>query len=312
MKALIFKIDRLNTHNGPGFRTVIFFKGCPLHCIWCHNPEGINRKKQIWYISSRCIGCGNCIEVCPEGALELSPKGIEIDPKKCNGCHKCVIACPSKALEKLGEDITTDNLMNIILKDKLYYESSGGGITVTGGEPGIYADFITELFRKCRQNGIQTAFDTSGGVPLNELEPVLWLTDLLFLDLKILDPEKSLIHTGLDVNKLMESVQWLKKFMQINPEVFRLFIRTPMIPDLTNTEKNITEIVELIDKIGEDLIDEWELCGFNNLCADKYAKLKQDWVFKDQNYSIDLNKLYFNLNSHFRKLKIVISGLGVF
>lgn len=306
--ARIFKIERLNNHNGPGFRTVIFIKGCPLHCVWCHNPEGISRKKEIWYIASTCIGCESCVAICPEKALRLASDGITIDRKKCTGCYRCVETCPSKSLEKLGVDVTTDYLIEIILKDKLYFHG-GGGVTVTGGEPGIYADFIAELFSKCRQHGIQTAFDTSGAVSLKELEPVLRLSDLLFLDLKIINAEKSSVYTGLDMTRLMDSLRWLKSFMLSNHGSPKLSIRTPLIPGLTDSDENLRAIAGVINELGEDNIEEWELCRFNNLCADKYIKLNKEWFYKNANKANQRAQNYLALNSLFRKTRVIISGL---
>ena len=261
--ARTFKIERLNTHNGPGFRTVIFFKGCPLHCTWCHNPEGISARKQVWFHGAKCIGCQSCIDICPIDALTMDPLGINIDRMLCTGCYKCIDVCPSKALSQLGEDLTVDDLMQIILKDKGYFDSSWGGITVTGGEPGIYADFIADLFKRCRENGVQTAFDTSGAVPLHQLEHVLKKTDLLFLDLKIIDKERSKTYTGLDINAVMRSINWLKSFMLSNSNSPRLTIRTPLIPELTDTDSNLESIAKIIKDLGEELVECWELCEFN-------------------------------------------------
>jgi len=139
MKGLIFKIDRMNTHNGPGFRTVIYFKGCPLHCTWCHNPEGISPKKEVWWNKAKCIGCGLCVEMCPTQALLLDERGITIDRQRCTGCQLCTTICPTGSMEKIGIEYSVHDLMKIILQDKFLFETSGGGITVTGGEPGSQA-----------------------------------------------------------------------------------------------------------------------------------------------------------------------------
>ena len=309
-KARIFKIERLNNHNGPGFRTVIFMKGCPLHCVWCHNPEGISRKNEIWYVASTCIGCESCVDICPENALLLTPDGITINREKCNGCYRCVEACPSNSLEKLGEDVTTDYLMEIILKDKLFFQGVGGGVTVTGGEPGIYADFIAELFSKCREQGIQTAFDTSGAVSLKELEAVLLLSDLLFLDLKIIDAENSKFYTGLDMGKLRDSLRWLKRFILSTPDSPTLTIRTPLIPGLTDSDENFLAIAGVITELGEENVDEWELCKFNNLCADKYLKLNKKWFYENVDTINSTRENYLALKSLLKRTRVVISGLG--
>jgi pyruvate formate lyase activating enzyme len=184
VKGRVFKIESLNTHNGPGYRTVIYFKGCPLNCLWCHNPEGISAKKEIWIIHSRCIGCLSCVSVCPNQALSYNENRIEVDRNKCEGCYACFDACPSKAIEKIGEDFTVADIMKRLLKDKPFMDASGGGVTVTGGEPGMAPEFISGLFKACREEGIHTAFDTSGFISEKALAMIIPLPIWCFSILK--------------------------------------------------------------------------------------------------------------------------------
>jgi len=305
--ARIFKIERLNTHNGPGYRTVLFFKGCPLHCTWCHNPEGICRPKDIWFIPAKCIRCGSCIAVCPENALSFGSCRIEIDREKCSGCFRCVDECPTTSIEQIGTDVSVDDLMEGILKDKMFFDTSGGGITVTGGEPGIYPEFIAELFCRCREYKIQTAFDTSGAVPLRQLEKVLTLTDILYLDFKIANPELLFLHTGLMYKQLETSVDWLKEFKVRHPLSIR--IRTPLIPEVTDNPENLRAIAGYILEIGENIVDEWELCPYNGLCADKYEKLGQSWTIQRPGTGWEMSTEFRQfLKRSFKKLVIYAPG----
>ncbi len=307
MKALIFKIDRLNTHNGPGFRTVIYFKGCPLHCTWCHNPEGISPKKEVWFNASKCIGCGTCVEMCPVNAIELSENGITIDRNTCIGCQLCTVVCPSEAIEKIGEEQSVDELMRIILQDKYLFESSGGGVTVTGGEPGNHPDFVSELFKRCKEEGIHTAFDTSGMVSESALEKIIPFTDLVFLDIKTLDPEQSLKYTGLPIQKLMGTIEWLNSFRTSHSSFPEIEIRTPLIPGITDDNENLFAIGQFIEHSLKQ-VKNWELCMFNDLCEDKYLRMGIKWALNDKTQnSVDYSRV-LAIQNEFPALGIAVTG----
>jgi pyruvate formate lyase activating enzyme len=307
LKGRIFKIESLNTHNGPGYRTVIYFKGCPLTCLWCHNPEGISRKKEIWVIHKKCIGCQTCVEACPSGALSMEYEKIEVDRNKCIGCHSCANVCPSGAIEKLGEDYTVSELFKKILKDKPFIEASGGGVTVTGGEPGIHPEFVALLFKKCREARIHTAFDTSGFISEKSLEMIIPYSDLVFFDLKIINETKAKELTGQGTAHIIESLNWIKLYILENgkPE---LQFRTPVIPGATDGDENLNAIAQLIQKNYNTIWKEWEFNLFNDICEDKYQKLNKDWIFKDSRMgNIDYQRI-----EEFRKknqeFNITISG----
>ena len=282
MKATIFKIERLNTHNGPGFRTVIYFKGCPLHCSWCHNPEGINNKKQVWVNDAKCIGCGTCVDSCPIVAINFTREKINIKQEVCTGCQSCAQVCPSQAIEIIGQDYTIDALMHIILQDKFLFEISGGGLTVTGGEPGLYANFVAKLFKQCKAHGIQTAFDTSGCISTRHLEKLVEVTDILFVDLKICDNEKSMQHTGLNTEQIKDNLKWLQK-QTINPNL-QLEFRTPLVPGITDDLENLDTFARQVLAVFPK--SKWELCLFNDLCADKYQKLNLNWNFHNKKHTL--------------------------
>jgi pyruvate formate lyase activating enzyme len=305
-KAIIYKIDRLNTHNGPGFRTVIYFKGCHLHCTWCHNPEGISPKKEVWFNATKCIGCGECVSHCPENAMQLSDKGISIDRNKCSGCQKCTEICPSKAMEKIGETYSVEDVFKIVLQDKMLFESSGGGVTVTGGEPGLHIEFIAQLFERCKKEGIHTAFDTSSMLSVDKLEQVIQNTDIVFLDIKSLNNSRSIEYTGLPVAKLLTFIEWIKTYNELH-EVVSIEIRTPLIPEITDRITDLKEIATFIEQqFGKNT--KWELCMFNDLCEDKYLKLDKHWSFKGKYYNQDQYKQFLSLLEELDDLDISLTG----
>ena len=179
LRGLIFEIQKMSTEDGPGIRTTIFFKQCPLKCVWCHNPESIHKKLQLQWLAAKCIGCKSCIEACKQKALKLDKKSIHINRDKCNGCGECVARCPSNALNMFGKYWDLEDLYKEIEKDNLYYTKSGGGITVSGGEPTLQPDFVHEFLKKCKENGISTALDTCGYASKNAYEKILPNVDLM-------------------------------------------------------------------------------------------------------------------------------------
>ena len=303
----IFKIESLNTHNGPGYRTVVYLKGCPLNCLWCHNPEGISPKKEIWVVHSKCIACLSCVDICPQLALSYKQDKIQVDREKCIGCYACNMVCPSQAIEKIGEDYTVGEVFEKILKDKPFMDASGGGITVTGGEPGTAPEFVSELFQKCREAGIHTAFDTSGFISKKALKMIIPFTDLVFFDLKILEENKAREMTGQGISQIFESLEWIKsyKLENGNPE---LQFRTPVIPGATDSMENLEAIAQLIREKYEGLFTEWELNLFNDICEDKYQRMGRDWQFKAQKFDSENYHEIEAFKNKNQELNITISG----
>ncbi len=279
-KALIFQIQKMSTEDGPGIRTTVFFKQCPLKCIWCHNPESILKKKQLEWFKHKCIGCKICIETCQQGALSLDEDGMHIDRDKCDSCGLCSEECPSTALHMFGELWDLDDLYYEIQKDKVYYTQSHGGITVSGGEPTLQPDFLLDFLKKCKENGISTALDSCGYASRNTYEKLLPFVDLILLDIKEINSERHERHTGVPNALIFENAIWISNYLKKNGK--KLWIRTPIIPNYTAKEENIKGIGEFIVNKLENFPERWDLLSFNRLCSEKYSRLDIDWILKDE------------------------------
>ena len=272
MKALIFDIYKGTTHDGPGTRDTVFFKGCPLECKWCHNPEGIDFSNSIWYDKKLCIGCGECIKACKNGAINLTSDGVFVN-SLCRRCFECVEYCPAKAITKIAEEFTPEALAKEILKDKEYFDISGGGVTVSGGEATHHAEFTKEFFRIMKTEGVSTALDTSGFCSQVVVNEILEYTDVVLYDLKVIDSALHKKWTGVDNGIILENVKNIKGK--------RLCIRTPIIPTFTADENVIRDISDFIKENIANEVERWELCAFNNSCISKYEKLNKTWELKD-------------------------------
>ncbi|NTV90868.1 MAG: glycyl-radical enzyme activating protein, partial [Clostridiales bacterium] len=197
-ESLIFDIKRYAINDGPGIRVVIFFKGCNLKCAWCHNPESISARVEKMYAPAKCIKCGSCVDACPEKAITLTPEGILTDPELCKLCGKCAEVCPTKAIEMSGKVMTVAEIMDIIEKERIFFDQSGGGVTFSGGEPLVHKKMLIELLYECGKRGIHRAVDTAGNVSTETILEVAGLTDLFLYDLKIMDSvlHRKWIHAG--------------------------------------------------------------------------------------------------------------------
>ena len=206
----VFDIQRFSIHDGPGIRTTVFLKGCPLNCAWCHNPESQGTAADVMLRPSRCIGCGACVEVCPEHAISTDAEGIVVtDRGLCVRCGTCTETCYAEARERIGERITVAEAVERIERDRDFYEESGGGVTLSGGEPLMQEDFAGELLRSCRQRDIHTAVDTSGAVSWRVIEAVREYTDLFLYDLKHMDREAHRASTGAGNRRILQNLEKL-------------------------------------------------------------------------------------------------------
>ena len=225
--ALLFDIQRASFVDGPGIRTTVFFKGCNLRCAWCHNPESQSAKKEMLFYKNRCTGCGKCKEKCPN-SLE-----------KCDFCGKCALFCPHDAREICGREYTLDEVLREVIKDKAIYENSGGGVTFSGGECMLQIDFLEEILKRCKEEGIHTAVDTAGHVPPEYFERIIPYTDLFLYDVKISDTEKHKKYVGVG-NELI-----LSNLDRVLSRDCRVIVRTPVIVGINDSEEEIKAITKI-------------------------------------------------------------------
>jgi pyruvate formate lyase activating enzyme len=279
--GLVLEIQRMSTEDGPGIRTTVFFKGCPLRCAWCHNPESLSRKPQVQWIGSRCIGCRTCEETCPQDAVSFTPDGIVIDRNACTGCGLCSEECPSTAMELLGQKWPADALIEEVVKDRVFFEKSGGGVTVSGGEPTLQAPFVALFLKGLKARGIQTALDTCGLCPTETLEMLLPYANIVLFDMKLIEAARHRDLTGSDNALILENLKFVADYVRTHLYPQTLWVRTPIIPGATATNANIEGIGRFIAAHLGHAVERWELCTFNNLCADKYRRLGMTWNFRD-------------------------------
>lgn len=273
MKCLTSNIQRFSTEDGPGIRTTVFFKGCPLRCVWCHNPEGLSPRPELMWYDVRCIGVRDCITACPVDALELTSQGMRIDRAKCTACGDCATACPTGALEIIGREWTPEELFAEVRKDTVFYETSGGGVTLSGGEPMAQADFVLALARLCREANIHMALDTCGTVAWQRYERILPLVDMVLYDLKIFDAKLHQSGTGVDNGRILENAR------RIAAAGIPMWIRTPIIPGYTADAANVAA---LGDFIAAELptVERWDLLAYTNLGQPKYHRLDRPYTLE--------------------------------
>ncbi|MBE6728614.1 MAG: glycyl-radical enzyme activating protein [Ruminococcaceae bacterium] len=310
-EGFIFDIYRGTTHDGPGMRTTVFFKGCPLHCAWCHNPESISLNQQIWWEQMQCIGCGECEKACSLSAVKLTETGVKFDRDKCVLCGGCAKVCPTKAISFVGRNVTVDALFKEVKKYQAYYKTYGGGVTASGGEPLLQHTFVKNLFELAHEEGIHTALDTSGAVSFDAFEEVLPFTDCVLYDIKTVDKNLHKEYIGSDNKLILDNILKIAENIR-NGEKYELWIRTPLIPLFTASEQNISEIAVFIKENLMDVISRWEMCTFNKACLNKYERLDLNWKCKDAPVirSSDIENIKKTVeNTGFDMNKLVISGL---
>lgn len=302
-EGIVLSIQRMSTEDGPGLRSTAFLKGCPLACAWCHNPESLDPRPQVQWVGLRCIaastqdGCGACVAACPRGALSRSAEGILIiDRKACaaasgaeatpgagGACGRCAEACPAGAVEILGTRMTAEALAAELLKDRTWFgKSDRGGITLSGGEASAQPGFALEVLRLCREAGVHTALDTCGVASWEVLERLYTQLDLVLYDLKESEPQRHKAFTGLDNGLVVKNLELTLAHMARTGRPEALWLRTPIVPGATDRVENLKALGDMVAKLARlpgPGIERWELCAFNNLCADKYRRLGLDWAY---------------------------------
>lgn len=272
MNGIITNIQRFSLSDGDGIRTTVFFKGCNMKCEWCHNPETINLKRELMFYKNKCIGCGKCFEVCPRGTHKMIDGAHIIDREACVSCGKCSEVCYAEALTMCGTQKTVDEVMKELRQDKEYYQSSGGGITLSGGEVLCQRDFAIEICKACKEEEISTALETNLCFDFDFAKELLKCVDLIMCDIKIFDDDEHIKHTGVS-NKLI-----LGNIKRLDELGIPVIVRTPLIPDVTDTETNISEIVNYIKELKN--LRRYELLSFNPLGEGKYKGLDRENIFE--------------------------------
>jgi len=276
MQATVLNIQRMSTEDGPGIRTTVFFTGCQLACAWCHNPESISKRPRTVWSAHLCIGCGSCDQSCENGALHREAERVWPDPVACKACGACADACPTAALEVLGRTWSVDELVAEVEKDRAYFEESSGGVTASGGDPLVQADFAEAFLSACQQAGLHTALDTCGACPTDKLLSAAAVADLVLLDLKDIDPVRHALTTGRKPQIILDNARALAGGLSRKQ---RLWIRTPLIPGATARADNVAGLGRFIAEELGGRVERWELLAFNNLCREQYSRLGQTWDF---------------------------------
>jgi pyruvate formate lyase activating enzyme len=278
LTGTIFNIQRFSIHDGPGIRTTVFLKGCPLRCFWCHNPEGLRSAIEVHFYASRCIGCGECVRVCPQGAQQMSADGVRVyDRSRCVVCGECVESCFAEGLQVSGREISLGDALREVLADRAFYETSGGGVTLSGGEPMLQPTFSLALLAACHAEGLHTAVETTTYCRWDYLEAALPVTDLFMVDIKHLDDEKHRAATGVSNRLILENIARLAASGK--PIIFR----TPVVPGVNDTPEEIAAIAGFVYQLGCQRADggqglSLELLAFHRLAEDKYRSLGLEYL----------------------------------
>lgn len=270
-EGTIFDIKTFAIHDGPGIRTTVFLKGCPLRCCWCHNPEGLTKQINVWHFSSKCMNCGRCFEACPSGAIaEKGP--VEINRSLCRRCGACVHACPTAALAFDGRSVTVDTVMKAVLEDQTFYRASHGGMTLSGGEPTSQPEFATALLLRGKEAYIHTAIESCMYCDSNIWMRFIPLVDQFIVDIKCFDTEKHYQYTGVHNEVILDN------FKKIAAEKEQILVRIPLMKQMTGTEENIRAIAAFVRSVRADI--PIELINYNPLASGKYHIMGQPYCYQ--------------------------------
>lgn len=271
-KGTIFNIQKFSTNDGPGVRTTVFFKGCPLKCKWCANPESQSTAVQILYDKTRCVRCSTCVHTCPEKAVFLSDDGVSINPDSCIGCLKCVHGCPGEALSYEGESKTVQEVVKVCLQDLDFYETSGGGVTISGGEGMAQPEFLEALLIELKKHQIHLAIETTGYTKPDVFQRLAPMFDLLLFDVKHYDSDRHYEGTHVHNKQIVENLKWaIAQGIKVLP-------RIPVIPGFNASPEDAAGIARLLQQIGTQQV---QLLPFHQFGENKYHKLCQKYEYEN-------------------------------
>ena len=278
-KGTIFNIQKFSVNDGPGIRTTVFMKGCPLNCLWCHNPESKMAKPELMYSAGKCISCMACVKACPLGCHKITESGHVFDRSACIACGKCAETCYSDALSLAGEVKTVDEVITEVMKDKVFYENSGGGMTLSGGEPLMQIDFTLALLKAAKENGLHTCIETCGFTKAENIEKIAPYIDIFLYDFKESDPKRHKEYTGVSNELILSNLKLLDSLG------CKSVLRCPIIPGLNDRDEHFKAIADTANALENVL--EINIEPYHPLGKDKAKSLGRDYPLGDLSFSSD-------------------------
>ncbi len=295
MKGVIYNLQRFAIHDGPGIRTLVYMKGCPIRCSWCSTPQTQKSTFELLHVETHCRKCGRCVEACPIDAIALSEAaGISIDRKSCTLCNDCVEACPNQAYESAGQFMTVEELFKEIQKDSPFYRRSNGGVTVGGGEPTLQHEFVAEFLKRCRRQYIHTAMETCGYAKWEHLETLLPHLDLVFFDIKHMDSRVHKELTGVPNERVLENARRAAALVPV-------IVRITTVPGYNDSPDNISATAKFAADLGENL-QRVELLPYHQYGTQTYGRLGRRYELEDVEPPTD---------EHMKRLKMLVESCGV-